>query len=134
MEVSKFLETVTEWARQRRDIRGLALVGSHARGTATPESDVDLMILCRHPAALLRDEDWTDQFGDVDTSSTERYGATTSIRVFYRNGIEAEFGVVTDSWARIPMDSGTLRLISDGMQILHDPDGLLEVALDAVAG
>ena len=133
MDVTEFLEAVTDWAMQRHDICGLALVGSWGRGTATQKSDVDLVILCQQPARLLRDENWTRQFGDIVTSRKERYGVVTSMRVFYTSGIEAEFGIATDSWASIPLDSGTLRVISDGMQVLHDPDRLLKHALNAVA-
>jgi hypothetical protein len=91
------------------------------------------VILCRHPASLVREERWTRQFGDVHTSSREQYGVTTSIRVFYTGGIEAEFCVAAPSWAQVPLDSGTFSVISDGMQILHDPDGMLADALDAGA-
>ena len=133
MDVTDFLEAVANWARERDDIRGLALVGSRARGTATPGSDVDLVILCQQQTALLQDEDWTRQFGDVDSSRKEPYGVVTSIRVFYSSGMEAEFGIAPDSWASIPLGPGTRRVISAGMQILHDPDRLLEDAFNAVA-
>ena len=133
MDVTGFLEAVAEWVTQRHDICGLALVGSRARGTAARESDVDIVILCRQPAKLLRDERWTRQFGDVAASVREPYGVATSIRVFCRSGIEAEFAIVADCWASIPLDPGTRRVISDGMQILHDPDRLLEDALIALA-
>ncbi len=131
MEIGEFLQAVTEWATMQGDIRGVALVGSRARGAATPESDVDLVILCRHPADLLRADDWTRQFGDIDTSSREQYGVMTSIRVLYKGGVEAEFGIADRSWASVPLDSGTTNVISGGMRILHDPDGVLAVALDA---
>ena len=132
MEVPTFLEAVTDWAARRHDVCGLALVGSRARGTAMPESDVDLVILCREPATLLRDEGWTSRFGEVATRCREQYGVITSIRVVYRDGIEAEFGIADASWASIPLDSGTFRVIAGGMRILHDPNGLLKAALDAI--
>lgn len=133
MEVNDFLEAVADWVKQRHDISALALVGSRARGNATNSSDVDLVILSRQPAEVLRDEDWTRLFGDVVTSSRDHYGVMTSIRVLYTNGIEAEFAIATESWASIPLDPGTRRVVSDGMQILHDPDRLLEDAFNAVA-
>ena len=133
MEVTEFIAAVTDRAAQRHDISGLALVGSWARGSAPGTSDVDLVILCQQPAELLRDEDWIRQFGDIVSSRKEQYGVVTSIRVFYTSGIEAEFAIATESWAAIPLDPGTRRVISDGMQVLHDPDRLLEDALNAVA-
>jgi Nucleotidyltransferase domain len=77
--VGELLERATAWARRRPDIRGLALVGSWARGSARTDSDVDLVVL------------------------------------------------TTD-----PVDPGTRRVVTDGMRILHDPDGRL-AALAAAA-
>lgn len=132
VEVTEFLEAVTHWATRSDDVRGLALVGSRARGTATPNSDVDLVILCRQPVLLLRNDSWISRFGDVVTRSIEQYGVTTSMRVVYRGGLEAEFGIAAESWAAVPVDPGTLGVISDGMRILHDPARLLVRALRAV--
>ena len=132
MGVTTFLQAVTDWAARSDELCGLALVGSRVHGAATPESDVDLVLLCREPATLIRDAGWTSRFGEVLTRREERYGVMTSIRVVYKDGIEAEFGIADASWASAPLDSGTFRVISDGMRILHDPDGLLKAALDAV--
>lgn len=39
--VNEFLSAVVAWATEEPDIKGLALVGSHARGTARIDSDID---------------------------------------------------------------------------------------------
>jgi hypothetical protein len=36
------------------------------------------------------------------------------------------------SWAAVPLDPGTARVLRDGCRILHDPEGLLGHALEAV--
>ena len=59
MSADEFIRHLTSWAPMRSDIVGLALVGSHARGTATAESDVDLAIIATEPAVLLSDRSWT---------------------------------------------------------------------------
>ncbi|MBN1315772.1 MAG: nucleotidyltransferase domain-containing protein, partial [Anaerolineales bacterium] len=43
--VEQFLSAVVTWASAKPDIVAVALVGSHARGTSGPGSDVDLVIL-----------------------------------------------------------------------------------------
>ncbi len=63
--LSKFLEAATQWAHERDDIVGLALIGSHARDAARPDSDVDLFVLCENSRSLIDNKDWTARFGDI---------------------------------------------------------------------
>ena len=49
----------------------------------------------------------------------------TSLRVFYQDGLEVEFGIITAEWAALPPDNGNARVIAGGMQILVDKAGLL---------
>lgn len=111
MNITAFLEVVTAWAEGRSDIDGVALVGSYARGTARPESDIDRVVLSNVPSRLL-DGDWPARFGDVQSSSTEDYGALKSRRVLYRDGLEVEFGIAAPSWTSIPLDPGTRRVLA----------------------
>jgi len=57
------LEPIKTWADTHHAVVALALVGSHARGQATPESDVDLIVVSDDPDALLGDTSRTAQFG-----------------------------------------------------------------------
>jgi len=134
VELLSFLEAVSRWAESRDDVVGLALIGSHARNAARPDSDIDLTVLCESLEALVNDQDWAALFGEIREIGTERYGRTCSVRVFYENGLEVEFGIAEISWAKIPLDSGTRRVISDGIRILYDPIGFLEEAKNAAAG
>jgi predicted nucleotidyltransferase len=104
MDVGELLDRVTRWAAARSDLIGLALVGSHARGEARPDSDIDLVLLARR----------------------------TSLRVHYEDGLEVEYGLTSSAWATPPIDEGTARVISGGMRILLDREGLLESALDVI--
>lgn len=38
-QATSIADTVADWATAQTDIRGLALIGSHARGDAQPDSD-----------------------------------------------------------------------------------------------
>lgn len=131
MNVSAFLEAVGRWARTQPDIEAVALVGSYARDAATESSDVDLVILTSGVDRYLRDRSWVSLFGEAGECREEDYGRVTSVRVFYRGGLEVEYGFTTPDWAEVPIDEGTLRVITDGMKVLHDPRGLLAALVDS---
>lgn len=131
--VQSLLDAVVSWARGRASIRGVALVGSHAREDARPASDVDLVILALRPRELLKDTAWPGTFGQVVSVEQEDWGRVTSLRVTYRHGPEVEFGLTTPDWARVPVDAGTRRVAADGMIVLHDPDGVLARLCAAVS-
>ncbi len=133
MQLARFLDDLTAWVTSRPDVLGLALVGSHARGAAHPDSDVDLVMLCQNPAALANSKDWVAQFGEVREVLPEQYGIVPALRVFYEGGLEVEYGLNPLVWVDIPLDAGTRRVISDGMRILYDPAGLLRKAQIAAA-
>lgn len=68
------IESVRRWAERRDDIRGLVLVGSHARGDAALDSDIDLVLLCTEPALYVRQTRWISTFDEVVRSSREDWG------------------------------------------------------------
>ena len=133
MMLADFLHQATRWAEERPEIVGLALVGSHARNDARPDSDVDLVILCTSPSDLLRAQEWARCFGQVRHAQTEIYGAVHSLRVSYTDGMEVEFGVAYPAWASVPLDRGTRRVLRDGVRMLYDPLGLLDGAARAAS-
>ena len=51
---------------------------------------------------------------------TGYYGACTSIRVWYKDGPEVEFGIVEPSWMSMPLDDGTHKVLSDGYKVVID--------------
>jgi predicted nucleotidyltransferase len=122
--IGDLLESVVAWAARRADVRGVALVGSHARGTARADSDVDLILLTHRPHELARDTAWVNGLGQVSRLAVEDWGRVTSVRVWYRDGPEVEYGLATVDWATEP-DAGTLRVVADGFRILLDRDGVL---------
>lgn len=123
--VPAFLDAFTEWARLQPDIEGVVLVGSYARGEPKPDSDVDLVILTPRTDQYLRDRSWLSLFGKVTSFREENYGRVTSVRSYYVSGLEVEFGFSTSAWAARPIDTGTLNVISQGMKVPHDPNGLI---------
>ena len=133
MNVATFLKAFGDWASERADVKAVALVGSHARKAATDDSDVDLLILTDHVARYIRDQTWTSEFGEVIKCQKEDWGNVTSLRTFYREGLEVEFGFSAPDWANVPMDAGSVRVVADGMAVLFDPFGILSTVMRNVS-
>lgn len=129
--ISRLLTSVAEWAASQSDVRAVALVGSHARGTAGSDSDVDLVVVVDDLVRRLHDQTWVAHFGDAASVTHEDWGLVQSLRVTYADGREVEFGLTTAGWAEPPLEAGTVRVIRDGLRVVFDPDGLLGGAIDA---
>ena len=123
--VAHFLSQVRRWASEQRQVQGVALVGSHARGTATEASDVDLVVLVDDPQLYLEDQEWVRTFGHVVGQHVEEYGHVVSLRVHYEGQLEVEFGLTSVDWAAVPLDPGTREAIAAGMKVLFERGPLL---------
>jgi predicted nucleotidyltransferase len=124
-KTDSFLRSVTEWASNQADIQALALIGSYARNAAKETSDVDLVLIVTDPAIYLKDTTWVQQFGTVKEQQQEDYGLLISLRVWYRDGLEVEYGITDERWSAIPLDLGTRRVIADGMRDLFERGDIL---------
>jgi uncharacterized protein len=132
-DIHPFLDQLQQWLAQQPAIMAVLLVGSHARGSARPDSDIDLVMIAQDPAAYLQDQAWLPTFGPVIQAEIEDWGLLQSIRVFYANGPEVEFGLTPPQWAATdPVDAGTQEVVADGARILLDRQGLLAALLHAV--
>jgi len=118
--IARLILDVQAWAAGRPDVLGVALVGSHARGAARPDSDVDLVIACQRPRLLLDDTRWIGMFGAPMRTMGEDWGRVTSLRVWYANGLEVEFGITDRDWGSAPLEAGTRAVIEDGCIVLYD--------------
>lgn len=128
-----FIEAIAHWAAGRKDIEAVALVGSWARGTARPDSDVDIVILTTHPEAYLGDRAWLRAFGDIESVYAEDWGLVQAWRVVYAGGLEAEIGITTHMWAHTdPVDAGTALVVRGGIRALADRHGRLRALIEAV--
>lgn len=123
--VHELVCAVVEWASTRPDVMAVALVGSYAREAATPWSDIDLVVLTDCPGQYFEDAGWAGRFGGVKREEVEEWGKVTSLRVWYANGAEVEFGFTAPDWAEPPADEGTQRVIADGIKVVFDRDGAL---------
>ena len=123
--IRDFLDAFVPWASAQEDIQAIALVGSYARGAAREDSDIDLVLLTDRPQKYLEDLEWIEGFGLVEKHQTEDYGRLISIRVWYQNGVEVEYGITVPDWAAIPLDAGTRKVIQVGMIVLFERGNLL---------
>jgi predicted nucleotidyltransferase len=123
--IKKFLGEIVKWASAQDDILAVALVGSRARGEAHEESDTDLVLLVEDPEKYLLRLEWLERFGGVKNHQLENYGMLTSLRVWYSDGREVEYGITTPRWAAEPLDEGTRRVIRDGMLVLFERGTIL---------
>jgi uncharacterized protein len=134
VQPERLIASIAAWAIERDEILAAGLCGSHARGTARPDSDVDLVLVCVTRDSLLIDISWTREFGAVTSVAFEAYGLVESVRVVYENGPEVEFGLTTSAWIKLPIDVGTARVMRDGFRILYDPSGQLAHAIKYAQG
>ena len=130
LNVKAFLQRLVEWAKNEPGLMALALVGSQARGKASAKSDVDLILLVRNPEAYLKNLDWVSEFGKPAHIVIEDYGKVTSLRVFYADGLEVEYGLSDFEWGSDPKDEGDAQVITDGLIVLFEKYGHLSSKLN----
>jgi predicted nucleotidyltransferase len=130
----EFITNFCEWARKKPDVAGILLVGSHARGKASPESDIDLVLLTSQPALYLDDLSWVSVFGSPSSVTKEDWGKVQSVRVFYPDGLEIEYGITTPDWVSLPVPQSTRKVLAAGVKLLFDRTGKLAEAIEKPAG
>ncbi len=121
MTYEDFIEKFTGWCQSNSLIEAAGIVGSYARGEQTETSDIDVLILSEKYQNFLTETDWLNIFGTYNKIQFEDWGAVTSIRSFFNNGLEIEFSFSDMKWADIPVDPGTSSVASRGLKILYDP-------------
>jgi len=113
------------WATKRKDIRATALVGSYAREELEKDSDVDLVIITETPQKYISNTEWTRVFGKPITKKVEEYGKLTSLRIWYENGLEIEYGFATRDWTTTLKKDDLKRIKEDGLRVLFEKEVLL---------
>jgi uncharacterized protein len=121
-------------ARAEASVHAIALVGSCARGSPGPDSDVDLVVLSNEPDDLRRRGDWFTHFGSVALVGQRQFGDVTERRLRRGDGVDIEIGLAPMSWAETnPVDAGTARVVRRGFSIVFDPHGNLARLGEVVA-
>jgi hypothetical protein len=129
----RLIADLTRWAEQDPGIHALCLVGSYARGSEGMASDVDVVVLCADLAPYSVATGWFHGLrSDAQLLRLARWGPVQEQRWRLRSGLLAEIGLAAVSWADVPLDAGTRRVLSDGHRILHDPHGTVAQAATAL--
>jgi uncharacterized protein len=70
-------------------------------------------------------DDWAAALG-ATRACAQAWGPLTERRLPLEGGLEVEVGLAEPAWAATdPVNLGTRRVVTDGLRILHDPDGWL---------
>jgi predicted nucleotidyltransferase len=135
-EYTDVCNAVVTWASQRRDIEGVAVVGSWARSEPRMDSDIDLVILTTQKAAYTVREDWVSVAVSqpAELIRTQEWGPLTERRIRVKSGLEIDFGFATPNWAETdPMDPGTAGVVSNGCTPILDRGELFKKLIDTVS-
>ena len=137
-KLEEVLKVILDFARSNDQILALGLCGSHARGKARPDSDIDLSILVEDQQ-LFKKIDWIAQvdFGKINEKIAslrdEVYGVVWSRHVLLTSQTEIEFSFADKSWADTDnLDEGTRKVVNDGYKILYDPHQILAQLVNKV--
>jgi len=129
-DITHFLSNLVTWARRQPGIGAVALVGSHARGTARPDSDIDILLLLDDPQVFLADTGWVRVFGEPARQEVEYWGKVTSLRVWYADRREVEYGLAGLDWGSDPADEGDMQVIRNGIRVLYEREGRLSSRIE----
>ena len=119
-QLKVFLKVFLQWVESQRLVEGAILVGPHARGGVRQDSDIDLVLLCPECESYLEDVSWINDFDKPVSVRLKDYGKLTSVRVFYEEGPQVEFGFTQLDWLVLPLDAGTVGVLRNGFQIVYD--------------
>ena len=132
-DVQRLLLAIEAWASRRSDVLGLAVVGSWAQGSARPDSDLDIMLLVKSPAAYRADSRWLSAidwrqagftlvgFEDAD------YGNVWSRHVQLKPLAEVELTSAEMTWASLDLiDEGAASVVTKGCRVIFDKTGELQ--------
>ena len=125
LDLNGFVEGLREWSSRQPLIIANGIVGSYARGNATVDSDLDVMLLTDSITQFKNDHHWLAAFNCHLGAKIEFWGDVTTVRAQTFEGMEIEFNFAKRDWASVPVDPGTRRVVRDGMTVVYDPMGLL---------
>lgn len=137
-KLEQILKLIGTFAESDSRIIAVGLCGSHARGDARVDSDIDLSILVEDKLKF-KNVSWINNFEfdkineNLDFFEDKKYGRVWSRHVFLKSGIEIEFSFANLSWADTKnLDNGTLKVVSDGFKIIYDPRSILNKLVEKV--
>jgi aminoglycoside 6-adenylyltransferase len=119
------LAVVTDWGRERSDVRAVLVVGSQARADIPADewSDIDLVLVVDDPAPYLASAEWLAAFGRPLLSFVEptAVGPFAERRVLFESGLEVDFALLPVAAARrMAEDPEGMAVLRRGFWVLVD--------------
>lgn len=121
MDYSRALDALIRWAQDRADVRALVLTGSAAAEAAHPLSDRDIEVFTTDIDALLTDESWWSDLGDVLVVERLEDGDGNPTRLIYYAGGKIDFTL-------LPAERLAGRGYARPFRVLLDKDGTAATA------
>lgn len=118
--VRAVIADVRAWATERDDVQAVVLVGSYARHAERMASDVDLMVLTDEPDRLANSGWFEILRPGARLVRAINWGPVRERRMRLRSGLQVELGIAPISWAAVPLDAGTRRVLSGGHRVIYD--------------
>jgi aminoglycoside 6-adenylyltransferase len=124
-DAEALLAVVTDWGRERRDVRAVLVVGSQARADTPADewSDIDLALVVDDPTPYLASAEWLGAFGRPLLSFVEptAVGPFAERRVLFETGLEVDFALLPVAAARrMAEDPEGMAVLRRGFRILVD--------------
>jgi molybdopterin-guanine dinucleotide biosynthesis protein A len=115
---------VTDWAREREDVRALLVVGSQARATVPADrwSDLDIVLIVDDPEPYAEDPSWVREFGQpVLTFLEDTPVGQRERRVLYETGEDVDFPLFPVTAPELLEQSeNAAHLLARGYRVLVD--------------
>lgn len=123
---AEIFQQLKQFGADEPAIKAVIVVGSFARGTAGPDSDVDLVIITTDVQRFLNERTWIEKFGKIRSCELEDYKLVQSLRVVYKDGPEMEFGITSMEWIADAQRQSSGEILSGGYRVIYDPDNLVD--------
>ena len=120
---------ISDWARERDDVRAAIVVGSHARTDVPADrwSDLDVGLFVDDPKLLADDETWVTNFGRPVLTFLEptAVGDRVERRVLYETGEDVDFPLLeAAAWRALASAPAARAVLARGYRILYDELGI----------
>ncbi|NIK80011.1 hypothetical protein FHS15_005195 [Paenibacillus castaneae] len=113
------------WAGDQTPIAGIALVGNCASDEDNEEqSDMNFLIISDKKAKTLEAILNQFPFDRVEEATKDERGSLLSLRILYANGLEAEYGIVEETWFNEPLDETLKEVLMRGFKVIWEREEL----------
>ena len=130
-DIDDIVATIARWGLDEPKIQAVWIYGSWARGTAKPDSDLDVILFCNAPQEWRNETSWAlrPEWNGIGLrvsgwSDVGGFDSRWSRSIRFQTGAEIEFTVVDTDWATTaPYPEELLNDVSQSFHVVFDRDG-----------